>query len=133
MNGGVSTGTINFEGIAQGGNTVVAIGQNISAGCQVYVFNCPGAIFYSNDGAGKVWTPVSSSFPQQFNAITYTGAEFIAVGSAGAIYTSPDGKTWTNKSITSTNNFTGVTYLSSGPMQGQTVIVGSGGTVILSL
>lgn len=54
------------------------------------------------------WTSRSSA--GQFNNVAWCNNQFVAVGSAGKIYTSPDGITWTNRSIGIANALYGVVY-----------------------
>lgn len=44
------------------------------------------------------------------NSITYGNGLFVTVGSSGGIYTSPDGSTWTSRSITGSPNLYFVSY-----------------------
>jgi hypothetical protein len=50
----------------------------------------------SADG-GSTWTPRVSGTAFPFRRVTWTGSEFVAVGSAGRLVRSPDGVTWTTQ------------------------------------
>ena len=52
---------------------------------------------------------------------------FVAVGTSGAVLTSPDGATWTSQTSGTTNNLNGVSY-----GNGVFMAVGAGGTVLTS-
>ena len=60
------------------------------------------------------------------NAVIY-GGQFVAVGSAGGIYTSPDGLTWTPRTSGTTADLTAVTRTQTGY-----TAVGTGGTIVSS-
>jgi hypothetical protein len=63
--------------------------------------------------------------------VAYTGNGFIVVGNAGVILTSPDGLTWTGETSPTVNSLYGVALARSGNLQGVTVLVGDGGTVVI--
>lgn len=79
-----------------------------------------GAIITSNNGV--TWTarsgndtslPVSAGKLTTFNEVIWGGpgaGMFVAVGDAGALYTSVNGSNWTKIPVTSANNFTSVTW-----------------------
>src|SRR5258708_38277307 len=70
------------------------------------------------------------------NGVAWSGTQFVAVGSGGTILTSPDGTTWTSRTL-DTSTFLGA-FLQGTFLQGVTwsgtqfVAVGSGGTVLTS-
>ena len=70
-------------GIARGPNAFVAVGDS--------------AIITSSDGTN--WIQLNSS--RKLHGVTYGNGLFVAVGKKGAILTSPDGLTWTTRSVTS--------------------------------
>ena len=58
---------------------------------------------------------------------THGDSTFIAVGNAGNIITSPDGKTWTKSKVGTKKHLRGVTY-----GDGKFVMVGNSGTILTS-
>ena len=58
---------------------------------------------------------------------THGDDTFIAVGNAGKIITSSDGKKWTKNKVGTKNHLRGVTY-----GDGKFVMVGNGGTILTS-
>ena len=69
--------------------------------------------YKSTDGIN--WSSISTAPNTQINAVAYGNNTFVAVGAAGAIYTSPgtDGLTWTarTKAGTQTQNFNYLKFL----------------------
>src|SRR5437879_4377274 len=63
-----------------------------SAGKFVAVGGWQGAVFSSADATN--WTQEASGSDQVLNGITFGGGLWVAVGSRGAILTSPDGTCW---------------------------------------
>jgi hypothetical protein len=59
--------------------------------------------------------------------ITWSGTQLVAVSSAGSIFTSPNGTTWTSRSSGTDKNLRAVVWSGS-----QFVAVGSGGTILTS-
>ena len=117
--------TQNLNGVTYGNGVFVAVGA-------------AGVLLSSADGI--TWTPVTSGTPLDLNGIVFVSAaslalngitssigEFVAVGAAGTIVTSPDGVTWTPQAKIGTNNLTAVTFGT------QFVAVGSGGVIFSSL
>jgi uncharacterized delta-60 repeat protein len=94
------SGGNNFNGVAFGNGTFVAVGDN-------------GTIFTSPDGIA--WTQRFPTLAYSLNGITYgyasgTGDIFIAVGDHGTILTSPDGISWTPKTSGKTGDLNGIAY-----------------------
>jgi hypothetical protein len=73
-----------ISNVYDGGDYLVAVGNGI---------------LVSTDG--DRWSPVVSGTTKGLNDITYAKGLFIAVGSQGAIVTSPDGRKWTERYVTS--------------------------------
>uniref|UniRef100_UPI001FE1A936 choice-of-anchor U domain-containing protein n=1 Tax=Thermus islandicus TaxID=540988 RepID=UPI001FE1A936 len=76
--------------------------------------------------AGIAWTLRTSGGHSLYD-VTYGNGLFVAVGSPGAILTSPDGQSWTARKSGTTNQLNGVTY-----GNGTFVAVGEGGTILTS-
>jgi len=57
------------------------------------------------------WTPRNLTLTNNgLNAIVYGNNEFVAVGTSGAVLTSPDGSTWTAQTTGAHGDLTGVAY-----------------------
>jgi len=75
-------------------------------------------------------TPVTqrtSPTTASFNGITWSGTQFVAVGSGGSIFTSPDGITWTSRSSGNSNTFQNVIWAGA-----QFVAVDVSGNIVTS-
>lgn len=59
--------------------------------------------------AGITWTSRTSAGDNQWGSVTYGNGLYVAVGSAGAVMTSPTGITWTLRTAP-TNDWSSVTY-----------------------
>ena len=85
---------------------------------------------------GMPVTSRTSGTTNTLNGVAWSGTQFVAVGSGGTILTSPDGTTWTSRTL-DTSTFLGA-FLQGTFLQGVTwsgtqfVAVGSGGTVLTS-
>ncbi|MDO8331071.1 MAG: YncE family protein [Fluviicoccus sp.] len=91
-----------------------------------------GAILTSTDGAA--WTvragnstalPVTANALTAFTEVIWGGpgaGMFVAIGNAGTLYTSVNGSNWTKVAVTTTNDFTGITW---GGLPGQQKFVAS--------
>jgi len=78
--------------------------------------------------AGNEWV-VGSPLPvARLNGVTYGNSLFVAVGDAGAVYTSEDAVTWTARASGTASNLYGVAWVSA-----RFVAVGADGTVITSI
>lgn len=72
-----------------------------------------GYIFYLPNNGGIQATPVSSGTDWSikfnstvvFNDIAFGNGQYVAVGAAGAVYTSPDMATWTSRSAGASNHY----------------------------
>ena len=81
--------------------------------------------------AGATWTPQVFGTANNIQEIAYNGELFVAVGDGGAIATSPDGITWTQRNASQTitgNNLEDVIWNGS-----HWIAVGFNGTIITSL
>jgi hypothetical protein len=104
-------------GIAYGGGMLVCVGTG-------------GRIMVSPD-LGTNWT-VSTVGSDNLNAVAYTGSEFIVVGNNGVIRHSADASQWPLVTYSGqVSNLLGVACATQGALQGATVIVGEGGTVLV--
>ena len=75
-------------------------------------------LFLSLAAAGAmaqgIWTPRSSGYANSLSGMTWTGSQFVAVGGAGTIVTSPNGIAWTVRTTpNSTANLTGIAWSST--------------------
>ncbi len=76
---------------------------------------------------GSSWASPASGTTNQLNNVTFGNGLFVAVGSSGAIMTSPDGSTWTSQNSGTSLSLYGVTF-----GNGQFVVVGDLGIVLNS-
>lgn len=77
--------------------------------------------------AGAVWTLVAPIVNTHLRAVIWTGSQFVAVGDAGVILTSPDGILWERRTSGTTERLESVA--GNGSM---VVAVGSGGAILSS-
>ena len=114
-----------YLGIVASGNTIVCVGTNATTG--------QGAVMVSTDG-GNNWVKVSAGVPTNaLYALTHTGSEFLAVGSAGMILASANGSSWHQIGAgASTKSLFGVAFATNGPLQGLALTSGAGGAVVLA-
>ncbi len=88
----------------------------------------------NEDYLDRTWISQTSGTSQGLLGIAWSGTEFVAVGEAGTILESPDGKTWTSPSSNSPSLFNNI----SQPFQSvvwsgkQFVVVGTEGKVLTS-
>src|SRR5262249_30082337 len=68
-----------------------------------------------------------SATQQTLNGIASSGAQFVAVGEAGTIVTSPEGSNWTTQVSANSNGLHGVVWSRS-----QWIVVGENGTILTS-
>jgi hypothetical protein len=107
----VTTGdTQLWQGGAYGNSTYVLVGAVGGAKNVAYSTN------------GITWTTILIG-AISFRSVSFGAGLFVGVGDTGAIYTSPDGITWTVRVSPAVNNWTSVTY-----GNGLFVTVSSGGT-----
>jgi hypothetical protein len=123
VDSGVATGTYNLQVKATGGGITrtAALSLTVSA---------PGGGGGSGGGgggggAGTTWTLRNLGNP--LGGVAYGNGLFVAVGWNGAILTSPDGVTWTQRTSGTGNGLNGVAY-----GNGRFVAVGRGGTILTS-
>ena len=101
-------GNTSLNAMAYGASTYVIVG---------------GVVRYSTNGT--TWTSASAG-AQVFNDVLFANSLFVAVGAAGACWTSPDGVTWTQQSAGS-SAFLRLLYANS-----LFVAVGAAGTIYTS-
>lgn len=108
-----------YFGVAFGKNRLVAVGAN--------------GVIETLLGVGSIFSSTTKNFGTQttFNAVTFTGNEFIAVGSGGRILASPDGLNWSEQSRNTIDDLYSIAALSSGPLAGNILVVGDKGTILL--
>ena len=97
--------------------------------CLLYTggaFVCAGynQIYTSVDGL--TWQ-FDTSFPSDINGLAFGGGTYVVVLSSGAIFSSPDGKSWTQRQSWTTTAFYAVAYGG-----GEFVAVGYGGRLLTS-
>jgi hypothetical protein len=90
---GVSLGPQNLNGVAYNPtlNRIVAVGNSATlfAGDFNYTSTIPPGV--------TAWTPATSiptGFVSDLSAVTFSGSQFVALGTDGSILTSADGNTW---------------------------------------
>lgn len=105
---------------ADDAQTLVSVGTN-------------GTAIVSADG-GATWNPATGTTSDSLNAVAFSGASgFVAVGNNGVILVSTDGgATWTPQTTVTGSNLSGITFARANILRGVGMIVGQGGTVILS-
>src|SRR5262249_56597762 len=59
------------------------------------------------------WTTGNSGTTADLADVTWTGSQFVAVGAAGTILTSPEGLTWSARDAGTGNDFQGVGFSSN--------------------
>ncbi len=79
-------------------------------GANVVICGGQGLIQRSTDN-GATWALASSGTAANLRRIKWDGNQFIAVGDAGTIITSPDGITWTRQNSGATSSILGITVL----------------------
>jgi hypothetical protein len=62
-----------------------------------------------------------------FNAVAWSGTQFLAVGTVGNVFTSPDGTTWTPRTSGVSTELTGVKWVDT-----RFIVSGTGGVIITS-
>jgi len=77
---------------------------------------------------GVPWVLRVAGGGTDLNFVTWAGNQFVAVGVAGAILTSPDGRSWTIRNSGTTDAIFSVTWTGS-----QMVAVGNAGTILTSM
>jgi hypothetical protein len=85
-----------------------------------------GVVLTSSDSA--TWTDNFPALYQSYlHSITYGYSRFVAIGTGGGIYSSPDAVTWTKRNSTSTKDLNSIIYGDN-----QFVAVGAEGTILTS-
>ena len=69
---------------------------------------------------GQAWTYNAVAGSPNFNDVSYGAGVYVAVGTAGAIYSSPDAVTWTARTPPNTPAYTDIAYAN-----GRFVVVGA--------
>lgn len=85
-------------------------------------------VFATPRAAGDAWS-VGASVPVAVNAVARGVGLYIAVGNGGALYTSPDGATWTPQASNTTADLLAIYYNSSAA---RLYAVGAGGVALTS-
>ena len=83
--------------------------------------------FFVKRLSSNTWTQAASVGSIKINAIRFLGGQFVAVGSNGSIYTSPDGVNWTQRSSGSTASLNDVAFGKS-----TLTVVGDAGAILTS-
>jgi hypothetical protein len=81
----------------------------------------------ATSGAGLNWTSRSAGLTNSLLHVTWSGSQFLTVGSGGAILTSSDGINWISRNSGTSASLVGVAWSGS-----QFVVVGDGGTILTS-
>jgi hypothetical protein len=121
-NGAIFTSTdLNTWTLTQSANVQFAAASN---GATVVTAGLSGRIYYStNSGASFTLITPGGTTPS-FSRAIYANGLFVVVGSGGAVYSSPDGITWTFRNTGVTVSWRGVSHGS-----GVWVVVGLGGVI----
>ena len=107
----------NLQGIASNGSLMVVVGDVGANG---------GTILTSSDG-GDTWEDNTPGGLPALKAITWTGSQFIIVGAAGTVLTTPDGINLTPQNTSVTADLSGVTWTGT-----TALVVGAHGTALSS-
>jgi hypothetical protein len=86
-----------------------------------------GSFSVSYDNTATRWTQRTSGLSAYLRGVAWTGTQYVVVGSAGTIATSPDGIAWTQRTSTTANDLYGITWSGS-----ELVVVGTHGTILTS-
>jgi hypothetical protein len=87
--------SMDFASVASSPQAIVALGHST-----------PPVVFRSVDAV--TWTEVATPAEGWLSSVAWTGTQFVAVGAAGSIVTSPDGLAWTPRSSGTSAVLTGV-------------------------
>jgi trimeric autotransporter adhesin len=130
--GAATFGTGTFTPVSAG--TVAQLGFSCSIDLVAFLYEdspatCSGAIAqdFKNLGMSLGFTLPLTFSPVIAPGIAWTGSEFVAVGASGEVFTSPDGRAWTDRSSGTASNLRGVA-----PSAGELIAVGTGGTIVTS-
>jgi photosystem II stability/assembly factor-like uncharacterized protein len=114
-----------------GGILALLIFWALLPGCAGQPQAAPTSPSPSKPNLGQQWTTQRSTSSQTLFGITWSGSQFVAVGQAGAILTSRDGRTWIVQQQYSSSQSSAA--LSSIVWSGsQFVVVGEAGTILTS-
>ena len=118
----------NLHSITSNGSRFVAVGSEIDTSfvSSPTGIRYDGVIYRSSDG--DHWTERSGPTLRQLYGVTWNGSQFVAVGDAGAIVHSSDGRNWNAAGDRSTPN-TLYDVTSNGS---RFVAVGDAGTIVVS-
>lgn len=124
--GTTTTATVNGSGLVTGvsaGTSLISASLNGVSGSTTLTVTTLGsnwATVSSGSGGG-------SGTVNALMGVAWTGTQFVTVGAAGTIMTSPDGTTWTPRSSGTSQNLNAVIWTGT-----QLVAVGTGGTILTS-
>src|SRR6266699_4443960 len=110
-----------------GGILALLILWALLAGCASQPQAAPTSSSPSKPDPGKQCTTQRSNSSQTLLAITWSGSQFVALGQAGIILTSPDGHTWTEQGAPVQADLFNIAWSGS-----QFVAVGFYGTILTS-
>ncbi len=79
------------------------------------------------DDTATHWTQSSSGTTANLRHVVWSGTQYVAVGAAGTIITSSDGKSWTKQTSNTNNDLRGIAWSGT-----QFVAVGAQGTILTS-
>lgn len=105
--------TFSLLSFASAGGTLVAVGDR-------------GSIATTSSLTAS-WASLASGTREWSHDVAWTGSQFVAVGTAGTIRTSPDGNAWTAQTSGTTASLTSIAWNGS-----RLVAVGSAGTIVTS-
>lgn len=116
--------SVDLRGAASDGRNIVAVGAQTHG---TFPLNDKNGAIGSAD-LTQPWTTISiPTNGKKLTSVTYTGAEYVAVGEAGIIFTSVDGKTWSKRASPTSQNLFSVAFVKEGTLSGSLLIAGGGG------
>jgi hypothetical protein len=138
---GAPLGPQNLNGVAYSPtlNRLVAVGNSVPGTPPTPTIFAGDFNYTSTNPPGvTAWAPATSipaAFVSDLSAVTFSGSQFIALGTDGSILTSPDGHTWTASTpVPSGSAGRRMNSIAFGIVSGATkyVAVGSGGNIFTS-
>lgn len=117
--GTITVATIDASGLStglDGGTALITAAQGTISASTTLTVVIPGVNWIQAPFGGSNYT-----------AVTWSGTEFVAVGTAGFIAASPDGSNWTTRTSGTTNDINAVIKAGT-----QLVAVGAAGTILTS-
>jgi PKD repeat protein len=122
----VSIGTrAQLWSVAWRGGTFVAVGTDLKAGGGGL------ALVAATSATGESWSrheiAASSGWDDTLNSVVSNGSLFVAVGSGGKVFTSPDGDQWTARASGTEDDLTSIAWGTNEGGQGLFVVGGAGG------